>query len=259
MSECVSIPPSRARQTMSLGLLAFRSFGTEADACYCSEAQSPGLTDRFHATIDLEPWNATLKPSSSSNLARGATAAAGGDLRPSFPSAYSNNDSGEYQSQDSALSPRLNLGGASRTEAKSHHRQTSIVHGIQHSRNGSFGSSATSPISPQLIAAAGADRSDASSMADSAYPSGMSTMTGGTSFSTNSTLVAPSGASESGSSSGQRRMERMRSTNSSRDYRHHHSNSRQNKEDLKTVGEFALQVLFNSVRDSVHSQKPQLS
>ncbi|KAK4457323.1 hypothetical protein QBC42DRAFT_318587, partial [Cladorrhinum samala] len=39
-----------------------------------------------------------------------------------------------------------------------HHRQTSIVHGIgiQHSRNGSLASSASSPLSPQMIAAAGA-------------------------------------------------------------------------------------------------------
>ncbi|KAJ1333708.1 Cell morphogenesis N-terminal [Microdochium nivale] len=36
-----------------------------------------------------------------------------------------------------------------------HHRQTSIVHGIQHSRNGSA-SSTSSPLSPQMIAAAGA-------------------------------------------------------------------------------------------------------
>lgn len=37
-----------------------------------------------------------------------------------------------------------------------HHRQTSIVHGIQHSRNGSLASASSSPLSPQMIAAAGA-------------------------------------------------------------------------------------------------------
>lgn len=42
------------------------------------------------------------------------------------------------------------------SQSYGHHRNTSIVHGIQHSRNTSFvNSPATSPLSPQIIAAAG--------------------------------------------------------------------------------------------------------
>ena len=136
------------------------------------------------------------------------------------------------------------------TTDKAHHRQTSIVHGIQHSRNGSFASS-TSPLSPQIIAAAGGERSDASNMGDSSFGS-MS----GSSFSSNATFV-PDRASAATDNSNHnltaRKVERMHSGSgsgrSSRDHRHRpsHSSRHHHKEELKTVGEYALHVLFTSV------------
>lgn len=97
-----------------------------------------------------------------------------------------------------------------------------------------------------MIVAAG---TDASSMGDSIYTSSLSGMSGGTSFSSTSTVVpdrASSAIDNDNYSLTQRRVERMHSGRS-RD-RHHHSHSRHHhKEELKTVGEYALHVLFTSV------------
>lgn len=89
-------------------------------------------------------------------------------------------------------------------------------------------------------------------MGDSSnFASALPNMSSGSSFSSSTTVVPerppPPTSENSGGSSGYRRVERMRSGNSSRDYRHHKSNSRHHKEELKTVGEFALHVLFTSV------------
>lgn len=159
----------------------------------------------------------------------------------------------DLQSQPSNLSPRLDNRLA---ESKSHHRQTSIVHGIQHSRNGSFASS-TSPLSPQMIAAAGGERPDASSMGESSFTSTMSSITSGTSFSSNTTLIPDriNAADNSSIPTTQKRVERMHSGRSRRDHGHHPSHSRHHhKDELKTVGEYALHVLFTSVSLSPRTQ-----
>lgn len=160
-------------------------------------------------------------------------------------------NSSDYQLQSPNLAPRLHSGN-SVTDAKAHNRQTSIVHGIQHSRNGSFASSSNSPLSPQIIAAAGGEMPDASNMGDSVFASTLSSMASGNSFTSNATLVPdrpPPPVSENSSNTlSQMRVERMHSGRSSRDHRHHHSHSRHHhKEELKTVGEYALHVLFTSV------------
>lgn len=45
----------------------------------------------------------------------------------------------------------------------------------------------------------------------------------------------------------QRKLERMHSGKSKRDHAHHHSHSRHHRDEQKTVGEYALHVLFTSV------------
>jgi len=193
------------------------------------------LTSSF-SLIDIDVWNATLKPSDARDPSSTQTS-------PSSLTARS--ASSDQQAQSSTLSPRL-LSGGRLTDSKAHHRQTSIVHGIQHSRNGSFASSSTSPLSPQMIAAAGGERPDASNMGDSSFGS-----ISGSSFSSNATLVLdrPSTATENSNYQlTQKRVERMHSARSSRDHRHRPSHSRHHhKEELKTVGEYALHVLFTSV------------
>lgn len=137
-------------------------------------------------------------------------------------------------------------------ESKTHHRQTSIVHGIQHSRNGSF-ASPTSLLSPQMIASAGAERPDAPITGESAFASTSPSMTSSSTFSSSTTLVNErlSAATDSNTSP-QARVERMQSGKGKRGHGHHRSHSRHHyKEELKTVGEYALHVLFTSV--SSHS------
>lgn len=110
-----------------------------------------------------------------------------------------------------------------------HNRNTSIVHGIQHSRNTSFvNSPATSPLSPQAIAAAGATIDGAVMSQESIVEA----------FAANGNMPAAT-----------TRPERAPSARSSRrGHNHHRSQSRhhQHAHELKTVGEYALHHLFNA-------------
>ncbi|KAI1201320.1 cell morphogenesis N-terminal-domain-containing protein [Nemania serpens] len=140
--------------------------------------------------------------------------------------------------------------------AYGHHRQTSIVHGIQHSRNGSL-SSSSSPLSPQIIAAAGAGflsempmvaRQESDISANSRPPTALS---GSTALSSIHPLEKTLSISDMNSSplahiSTQKKVERMHSK-TRRDHGHNHSySSRHTRDDQKTVGEYALHVLFTS-------------
>lgn len=138
-------------------------------------------------------------------------------------------------------------------ESKTHNRQTSIVHGIQHSRNGSF-ASPTGLLSPQMIASAGAERPDVSLPGDSSFVSTSPNMASSSTFSSSATLVPEriSSATDSNTSP-QARVERIQSGGKGRrgGHGHHRSHSRHHyKEELKTVGEYALHVLFTSVSSS---------
>ncbi|PQE17215.1 cell morphogenesis PAG1 protein [Rutstroemia sp. NJR-2017a BVV2] len=202
--------------------------------------------------IDVTTWTPTLKRSHTAN-SRSITHSREPSSNQSFfaglKAAFS-----ESHGQPANLSPRLysgsTRGGSIDADAKSHHRNTSIVNGIQRSRNGSFTSSSASPLSPQVIAAAAGD-SDASAMENSNFPSTASSMTSGTSFSSNTIIVpsrSPSAADNAPPSNTQRNMERVHSSSgrSRRNHAHHHSHSRHHKDELKTVGEYALHVLFTS-------------
>ncbi|RYP37218.1 hypothetical protein DL767_003037 [Monosporascus sp. MG133] len=129
-----------------------------------------------------------------------------------------------------------------------HHRQTSIVHGIQHSRNGS---SSSNPLSPQIIAAAGAgllhERPEMYAMnAEASFVSRPPTALSGTTAATSNSHGIEGKFYTTDSASTQKKLERVHSK-SRRDHAHHHSHaSRHHKDDQKTVGEYALHVLLKS-------------
>ncbi|KAK3353095.1 cell morphogenesis protein-like protein [Lasiosphaeria hispida] len=141
-----------------------------------------------------------------------------------------------------------------------HHRQTSIVHGIgiQHSRNGSHASSASSPLSPQMIAAAGAslipDRPDmhsSFSRLEGDGPLGSrppTALSGSTAVPYVPERTLSATAMETSSQLAPRgKLERMHSGKFRRDHAPQHSHSsRHYKDEQKTVGEYALHVLFTS-------------
>ncbi|KAJ4368077.1 Cell morphogenesis protein PAG1 [Neocucurbitaria cava] len=149
-------------------------------------------------------------------------------------------------------SPDRTLGTLERKPSGSyaHNRNTSIVHGIQHSRNTSFvNSPATSPLSPQIIAAAGvtldgavmSQESIAEAFAANGAPAGATTANGH--------MGAGAPATPNDVAVSQRKPERAPSGRSSRKGHHHHrsqSRHHQQPHELKTVGEYALHHLFNS-------------
>ncbi|KJZ77921.1 hypothetical protein HIM_02558 [Hirsutella minnesotensis 3608] len=135
-----------------------------------------------------------------------------------------------------------------------HHRQTSIVHGYQHSRNGSHASS-TGPLSPQMIAAAGVglERPDMQSVAarleaDAGVPPRPTTALAGPMASSNGFAMerSASAADMPSPGSGARKPERRQSKSRRDQAAHQPHPSRHYRDDQKTVGEYALHVLFTS-------------
>ncbi|TAQ85937.1 hypothetical protein B7494_g5744 [Chlorociboria aeruginascens] len=208
--------------------------------CRLNERLRLAKNNRNLAPIDIDAWATTLKPSPVTANLRLAT-----DLRgPSNPLLSAGHTTAPSLYSHPQPSPRPYWGGildAEKVAAKLHNRKASIVHGFQqHSRNGSIASTSSNPLSPQIIAAQGFERPDASNMGEPSFVSALSSMTGGSSFSSASTAIDHNLT--------QKRVERMHS-NSGRSRRdgHSHSHSRHNhKEELKTVGEYALHVLFTS-------------
>ncbi|KAH6668642.1 cell morphogenesis N-terminal-domain-containing protein [Plectosphaerella plurivora] len=200
------------------------------------------------AAISAPDWDRTLRPLLEQPLhsARSATHSRESSLEKL---------SGSTSSLPLSLaSPRTLAGHPRHVDPKSasygHHRQTSIVHGIQHSRNGSLASSSSSPLSPQMIAAVGAgiaaDRPDMHAVAR--LETGADPVT---TPSRPSTGLSGSTSAERPSldSTTLKKTDRMQ-TKPRRDHAsgHHHSHSsRHHKDDSqKTVGEYALHVLFTS-------------
>lgn len=148
-------------------------------------------------------------------------------------------------------SPDRILGTTTTLERKpsgsyAHNRNTSIVHGVHHSRNTSFvNSPATSPLSPQAISAAAPTLDGAvmsqESIAEAFTANGAQA---GASPPNGHAGVMADGSDGSGS---QRKPERAPSGRSGRKgHDHHRSQSRHQPHELKTVGEYALHHLFNS-------------
>ncbi|KAG6037336.1 hypothetical protein E4U19_002288 [Claviceps sp. Clav32 group G5] len=143
----------------------------------------------------------------------------------------------------------------SKTALYGHHRQTSIVHGIQHSRNGSQSSMSTSPVTPQLIAAAGVglERLDLQPVAtrldtEVDLPSRPGTSLAGPTLSPVSSIPMERSASAADDffwASGQRAVELVYGK-PRREHPAHPSYSLTLNDDQNTVGEYALHVLFTS-------------
>ncbi|KAK5136574.1 hypothetical protein LTR08_002588 [Meristemomyces frigidus] len=142
------------------------------------------------------------------------------------------------------LRPKQSLEVERKPSLYGHHRQTSIVHGVQHSRNPSLlASTNTSPLSPHKIlngshenialnGGIGLKKSTSMSTLHSAAPSS----------------TAPSVSRSFGDTTTQRRPERMHSGRVKRSHEHNRSHSRPlgAQQELKTVGEYALHHLFTS-------------
>ncbi|KAK2745368.1 Cell morphogenesis protein PAG1 [Onygenales sp. PD_40] len=136
-----------------------------------------------------------------------------------------------------------------------HHRQASIVHGnIQHSRNASFAtSSATSPLSPEVIASAafgvghGTDAALNGKRDPLEYSAGYTaagpTVTGQMPPLTLATIQDNDQAELGSEPPTHRKMVSI--AKSRKDHSHHPSHSKHTQE-AKTVGEYALHHLFNS-------------
>ncbi|KAK3678194.1 Cell morphogenesis protein PAG1 [Recurvomyces mirabilis] len=122
-----------------------------------------------------------------------------------------------------------------------HHRQTSIVHGVQHSRNASLlASTNTSPLSPHRAMANGAVENAAGNGAPILKKSpSMSTL--------HSNGHGLPGNRSFENAATHRRPERMHSGRVKRSHEHNRSQSRvHGQQELKTVGEYALHHLFTS-------------
>ncbi|KAJ5102364.1 hypothetical protein NUU61_004586 [Penicillium alfredii] len=137
-----------------------------------------------------------------------------------------------------------------------HHRQTSIVHGMQHSRNPSMAGStaSTSPLSPELIASLGRGGFD-----DTAVPGRMDQLDGTANYPTPNAIAAAHGLQGAlstiqdtdsiGAMDGlpvNMAHKRMNSGGKSRRERSHSRSHSKHHSESKTVGEYALHHLFNS-------------
>lgn len=141
-----------------------------------------------------------------------------------------------------------------------HHRQTSIVHGIQHSRNPSFAASSTSnsPLSPEMIASLGRGVSVEQDNSPLGRLEQLDMHTFHQNQATNGTAHTLQGmlstiedrdtdeAAEGGLANPAHR--RMNSSGKPRS--HSRSYSKNHLTESKTVGEYALHHLFNSVSAS---------
>lgn len=144
-----------------------------------------------------------------------------------------------------------------------HYRQTSNLTGVsQHSRNASFVTSpASSPLSPKTIGSVATSAGsrhetlgltmshiDNSDRRPSDSPASATSATLQTYSSTTTLIGDPDFVETTNLTLAQRSMDRTHSTKARRDHSHHRGHSKHHHpQELKTVGEFALHHLFNSV------------
>lgn len=142
-----------------------------------------------------------------------------------------------------------------KTATYGHHRQTSIVHGMQHSRNGSLTSPTSGPLSPQMIAAAGVglDRPDMQSVAArldgdlGTSPRNQPNFMGVPPVPPSPIVMERSASAIDLSSGGMAsRKNDTTHTKARRENGAQHSQSSRYRDEQKTVGEYALHVLFTS-------------
>lgn len=228
---------------------------------------SPRSASRLNLHDEDEGWDNTLRPivleypisrsvahSRESSLEKLQSGGLAG-----IPESSQISASASTSPRTHASSSRPGIGGIlervtdSKSGAYGHHRQTSIVHGIQHSRNGSLASSSSSPLSPQMIAAAGAgllsERPDLHAIgrvdSDMSMASRPPTSMSGTTVASNihPNLQRTLSTTETiGSTLTQRKHSKSR-----RDHSNHPSHSSRHHNEQKTVGEYSLHVLFTHV------------
>ena len=170
-----------------------------------------------------------------------------------------------------ARSPSSLNGGLERrlSATQAHYRQTSRAQAIyQHSRNTSYvNSPATSPLSPQLngsgslavgtpVELASLTTTHRGTLERRPSDVSSSTVYGPSNTSSSSLATTVGGDRDAGDNNstmlGQRRIDRAHSVKGRRGHGHHHPQSKQqNSHEQKTVAEYALHHLFNSVRSSV--------
>ena len=177
------------------------------------------------------------------------------------------------RSHSSARSPAsASNGGTERKKSvtNGHYRQGSKLQGpYHHSRNASFvNSPATSPLSPQPTGGTAANAGLASDFTSltmiyhgahehRAADSSSGTVDGSMHTSSTSTLVGDRDAGDiQNTMLTQRRIDRTHSSRTRREHGHQRSQSRQQEQ--KTVGEYALHHLFNSVSDCIQNMSIDL-
>jgi hypothetical protein len=185
----------------------------------------------------IAPNTAPFPPPASRDpsLTRGRAASAASTRNASPRGVASSSQTRPKQSLDVERKPSVSYG---------HHRNTSIVHGVQHSRNTSNLSNSTSvsPLSPQKILPTNGSTGDHAAAAAShplkKSPS-MSTLHMG-----NGMSGLPPARSFETTSTGLRRPERMHSGRVKRPNEHHRTQSRQQaqQQEPKTVGEYAPSI-----------------
>jgi hypothetical protein len=140
----------------------------------------------------------------------------------------------------------------------SHHRKTSIVHGIQHSRNPSYVNPSPSPnvLSPEIIAPSGLGGSNAlgpesilaGRLEQPELPANYSSSGSLPQLSALSTIEDDaSGEAANGHPKISAHKKMLSNGKPQRDQSHSRSHSKHPHQESKTVGEYALHHLFNSV------------
>lgn len=219
---------------------------------------TPGIHSRESSTTRSRPSEAPVAALGISNLptqgSQPPTSQRHGQTHSKSPES-SSNISRSGTGYEGTLERKL-----STSASYGHHRKTSIVHGIQHSRNPSFATSTTtsSPLSPELIAAAGfggnTNTFDPSLSAELHTSSSFSTL--GTAAAAHAQSAALStikddDVGEVPPTHPTNPTHRKMSSNGKprREGSHSRSHSKHHGSESKTVGEYALHHLFNSVRE----------
>lgn len=216
-----------------------RPLPSPADLDYADLSSSPPPEPLLVAppTAPYPPPNVTLRdPSANRGRALSATSPQNATPRATTPASQARLKS----SLEIDRKPSMSYG---------HHRQTSIVHGVQHSRNTSLLSASTSssPLTPQKVVFPDAQAGAYNPAATLKKSPSMSTLHSNA-VSNGAPTIAVNRSFENGTM--QRRPERMHSGRVKRSHEHQRSQSRvtahSQTPELKTVGEYALHHLFTS-------------
>lgn len=221
---------------------------------------TPSIHNQESSTTRGRPSDSPVGPLGISNLPSQASQVPGSQRH------------GQSHSKNSEVSPSISRPGpgyegtlerklSTSTASYGHHRKASIVHGIQHSRNPSLATSTatSSPLSPELIAAAGFGTAtisfDSPQTTELRSSSSLLNITTAVASHTQSISLSTikDDVVEVPSPHPTNPMHRKMSSNGKprREGSHSRSHSKHHGSESKTVGEYALHHLFNSVKKPV--------